>query len=73
MNPKIAEHQHSRSAYVYLRQSTLGQVHYRVVFPGSRTSLLPLDLQGAGEFTLVTGPARDALQTRALNTLPCQF
>ena len=26
MNPKIAEHHHSRSAYVYLRQSTPGQV-----------------------------------------------
>ena len=26
MNPKIAEHHHNRSAYVYLRQSTPGQV-----------------------------------------------
>ena len=26
MNPKIAEHHRSRSAYVYLRQSTPGQV-----------------------------------------------
>jgi hypothetical protein len=26
MNPRIAEHHHSRSAYVYLRQSTPGQV-----------------------------------------------
>jgi hypothetical protein len=37
-------------------------------FPGSRTSLLPLNLQGASEFTLMTGPARDALQICAQYT-----
>ncbi len=30
MNPKIAEHHRSKSAYIYVRQSTLAQVrHHR--------------------------------------------